>query len=130
MSESHDREFERLEDAWREEVAKLDRTLLTLSTGVLALSAALVRDQAGELEWACLLLLGWLAVLASIVFIVWSYTITKQAIESRLLDDEHGSNEDETQRLSRKAWTRTLMSAWSLVIGATLLIFFTWLNVT
>ena len=127
--EERSREIERLEDAWHSEVTKYDRTVLSLATGVLALSATLVRDQADELEWTLLLFLGWLSLLASIGFIVWSSAISKRAIESRLLDED-GSKIKESNKLGRDAWSRSIWSGWALFAGSSLLIVFTWLNVT
>ena len=120
-----ERETEQLAQARADEVAKYDRTVLSLATGVLALSATLVRDDAGDLVWPVLLLVGWLALLASMFLIVWSFTIAKRSFESR----HYNKPEHETQALSLRAWSKSVQAGWALVGGSVLLIVFVWLNV-
>lgn len=113
-----------LMETWASEVSKYDRTILSLAGGALALSVTFIRDIASLTpEWVWMVATGWLALIASMGLIVWSFPTTKRAIEARWRYD-HALGD----RLSERAWKRSLAAGVLLAVGVFLVAGFALLN--
>jgi hypothetical protein len=147
LHEEYCREREKLHDAALETGGRYDRAVLTISTGALGVSIVFVEKLAPNpaLYTAPALIVGWLLLLASVVFqllaLEGSQTATNEQI--RILDRQYGAifkhetaanYEHLYEQAENKAVKRVTLfnsiSLWALVAGIVSILVFSSINIT
>lgn len=123
-------ERRRLNEIEVESSEDFDKTVLTLGTGAIALSVAFI-DKIEISSYQCLLLSSWLIFLASIIFVLASFAVSKHAMryESKLLNEQYKEQREGAENKFAGWPTRfSYISAGLFLLGSILFLIFVFLN--
>ena len=102
-----------------------NRILLTLSGGALVLSITFIGDLTNHPKHKWLLLVGWVLLISSVLFIAASHYWVAGAFTAAFHDEDN----KEDKRLSTKGRRAAVISAWLFGVGLLALAVFAYLNI-